>query len=262
MRKNCLPFSSPVTHAHLPQVVVDVFLDAEGKNSVASLLVSTGIHVVCDDTYRAASESSPTVTQTLGSRSTIGEQTVVVKCGVKEEVKTGFQMVSRTVRITHVGEFKPPLPLQAEGSDSHKIPDSTLQRVPRVCENGSGVFTTAALLGMEEGMVERPAQVTNSQDHSPGPVSPRAVSHTPMSNSLTSNHPLHSCHIRQLVPASSSSSSPPLPITTSPPPLVTQPHHHSTHNSPPPSSHKTSCSNSPFLRLQKLLHSIQTDTSC
>lgn len=107
MRK--VPQSLPTPHTGLPQVAVDIFLDAAGKNSVASLLISTGMHVVSDD-------KNPEICSGKSSNTT--RKQVTIPDSDMENVdggRTGFQMISKTVHITRVG---PPVGESGKGLGS------------------------------------------------------------------------------------------------------------------------------------------------
>ena len=235
---SCPPSSNSLTHANnLPQVKVDMYFDSTGKSSVANLLVATGIHVVFESDVTAS--HSDTV-KTAANASSAGSAHVH---------KTGFAMISKSVHMTESGGLEPHLPHHLAASSS------TPQGVGGECSDS---FTNAAEEEVSAGEGGGVADHQPHQGHPPqgtadSPVTVKhsyAVPQPPASETHSRNHPLHSQRL-------SPSLSPP-PLTTSQPPLahsVTPSHHHNPPNTLSPNI------KSPFLRLQKLVRSFQTNTA-
>ena len=227
VRKISCPSSShSPKHDNVPQVKVDMYFDLAGTKSVANLLVVAGMFVAFEnDVITSDSDAVKTPTR----ESSVG--------GTQ---KTGFATISKSVRMTHSGALESRLPHLTESS-AHVLDPSS----QRVCGVLSDSFTGAALKKDEAGAVKG--------GHSPGTV--KHSSAMPRTSEDCSM-PLY-CRQTQQLP------SPPSPphLTTSPPPLtssVTPSHLHDPHNDLP---HKTPSIKSPFLRLQKLIRTLQTNTA-
>ena len=218
MRKiDCPGTCSSTVTSGLPQVMVDIYLDAAGRESVAELLVKTGMHVAWEEGTRVS-----------GGRQRATSRDV---CSVGAEGdggrRTQLQMIGKTVRITEAGESKRP-----SSSLAHIAGNS--QRKSEESPSGFGVgCLVSALQRMEEGWESRAPVYSPPPLLSTSPVTP----------------------------------SPPPVLTTSllPPPI--SPSSHSpleTHSSLTPSvnSKAPPYTHSPFLRLQKVLHTLKTDPSC
>ena len=219
MRKiDCPGTCSSTVTSGLPQVMVDIYLDAAGRESVAELLVKTGMHVAWEEGTRVSG----------GRQRATGSRNV---CSVGAEGdggrRTRLQMISKTVRITEAGESKRP-----SSSLAHVAGNS--QRRSEESPSGFGVgCLVSALQRMEEGWASRAPVYSPPPLLSTSPVTP----------------------------------SPPPVLTTSlsPPPISTSSHSPlETHSSLTPSvnSKAPPYTHSPFLRLQKVLHTLETDPSC
>ena len=227
---SCPPSSHSPKHDNIPQVKVDMYFDSAGKRSVANLLVVAGMFVAFENDSDSDAVKTPTT-----------------ESGVGGAQRTGFATINKSVRMTHSDALESRLPHLTEGYDSGRILDSAPQRV---CGVLSDSFTGAALKKDEAGAVKG-----GRADHSPATM--KHSSTMPMvSEDCSRNQPLYSRQTHRLP-------SPPSPphLTTSPPPLthsVTPSH---LHNPPNDLPHKTPSIKSPFLRLQKLIRTLQTNTA-
>lgn len=132
----------PTPHTGLPQVAVDIFLDDAGKDSVASLLISTGMHVVSDDENAECCSGN-----VEWSTNTAREQATISHSDVMKGGTTGFQMITKTVHVTRVGSHM---------DESGKESDCTSSTI-----HNDG-FTDNSLRKVEEGELDGSSQPDNS----------------------------------------------------------------------------------------------------
>lgn len=171
VRKVSRSLALPTPHSGLPQVAVDIFLDVAGKDSVASLLISTGMHVVSDD--RNAECCSGMVEW---STTTAREQVTISDSDVMEDVNggaTGFQMITKTVRVTRVGLHM---------DESGKVSD---------CTSHNDSSTDNSLYKAEEGELDRSSRPDDScpQSSSPLPSLQSSIVASPFPHSRHSSLP-------------------------------------------------------------------------